>query len=507
MREIREILCLKFESNLSNRVIARSIGYSKDLVNAVLGRIQALELTWPLSDELDDASLEAMIYPPLQPKIARPEPDWNYIHRELKRKHVTLTLLWHEYKKEHPDGIMYSQFCDKYRQWHKVSNLSMPQRHKAGEKLFVDWAGDTVDVIDIKTGEVRKASLFVAVLGGSSYAFAEAFLSQNLACWIKAHLQAFRYFKGTPEILVPDNPKTAVDKPCFFEPVLNRSYQEMAAHYATAIVPARVRKPKDKPKVENAVLNLERFILAALRNQKFFSLSELNEAIQQKLQEFNHKPFQKMEGSRYSNYLEIDLPALRLLPQREYELADWKSAKVHVDYHVEFDGNLYSVPYSHVGQKVDVRATLSCIEIFHKNIRIAGHARSYSKKRAYVTNPEHAPAKYRSLMQWNPDRFIRWAAQTGPNTANLVEKLLESKAHVEQGYRACLGILNLAKNYPAERMENASKRALASRAISYYSLKSILEKGLDKVDIQNKVRELPLRHSNIRGAEYYSEGR
>ena len=214
-----------------------------------------------------------------------------------------------------------------------------------------------------------------------------------------------------------------------------------------------------------------------------------------------------MEGSRYSNYLEIDLPALRPLPQREYELADWKSAKVHVDYHVEFDGNLYSVPYSHVGQKVDVRATLSCIEIFHKNLRIAGHARSYSKKRIYVTNPEHAPAKYRSLMQWNPDRFIRWAAQTGPNTANLVEKLLESKAHVEQGYRACLGILNLAKNYPAERMENAAKRALASRAISYYSLKSILEKGLDKVDIQNKVRELPLRHSNIRGAEYYSEGR
>jgi transposase len=505
MRKIREILRLKNENGLSNRKIAESIGCSKDSVNVIIGRVQAIGLTWPLSADMNDEVLEEMIYPSIQPKSIRPEPDWNYIHRELKRKHVTLMLLWHEYKRDYPDGLMYSQFCEKYRQWHKLSTLTMPQRHKAGEKLFLDWAGDTVDIIDIATGKVLKAFVFVAALGASNYAFAEAFLSQNLPCWIQANIHALHHFKGCPEILVPDNTKTAVDKPCFYEPVLNRSYQEMAAYYGIAVVPARIRKPKDKSKVENAVLNVERFILAALRNQKYFSLSELNESIFQRLHEFNHKPFQKMEGSRYTHYMETDLPSLRPLPQVDYELAEWKTATLHVDYHVEFGGNLYSAPYQYVGQKVDIRAGSACIEIFHKGVRIAGHPRSYSLKRTYVTNPEHVPAKHRHLMQWNPERFIRWASQTGPYTSALVEKLLESKAHVEQGYRACLGILRLTKNYPAERMENAAKRALASHAISYYSVKSILEKGLDKLDAQNNVRELPLQHANIRGAEYYNE--
>lgn len=504
MRNIREILRLKHENNLSNRQIAKSIGCSKDAVSIIVGRAQAMGLSWPISDDLNDARLEEIIYPSIQPKSIRPEPDWNYIHREMKRKHVTLTILWHEYKQDHPDGLMYSHFCEKYRQWLKVSQVIMPQHHKAGEKLFVDWAGDTVDIIDRQTGEVCKAYLFVAALGASSYAFAEAFISQDLPAWILAHVHCLRYLKGAPEILVPDNLKTGVNKPCFFEPDLNRSYQEMATHYGTAIVPARVRKPKDKAKVENAVLNVERFILAALRNQKFFSLFELNEAIRIKLHEFNNKPFQKMEGSRYSHYLEIDRPALRSLPKTDYELAEWKTATLHVDYHVEYNGNLYSAPYQYVGQKVDIRATSSTIEIFHKGVRIAGHPRTYSKKRNYVTNPEHVPAKHRYLMQWNPERFIRWAAQTGPYTGQLVEKLLESKVHVEQGYRACLGILRLAKNYPVERVEKAAKRALDSRAVSYYSVKSILEKGLDKLEPLDNVRNFPLHHANIRGAQYYN---
>lgn len=487
MRNIREIFRLKHEYGLSNRQIAKSIGCSKDAVSIVIGRGQATGLTWPLPEDLDDIRLEELIYPSVQPKSIRPEPDWNYVHRELKRKHVTLTILWHEYKQGHPNGLMYSQFCDKYRQWLKVSQVSMPQQHKAGEKLFVDWAGDTVDIIDRQTGELRKANIFVATLGASSYAFAEAFFSQCLSDWIAAHIHCLRFLKGAPEILVPDNLKTGVDKPCFFEPVLNRTYQEMAAHYGIAIVPARVRKPKDKSKVENAVLNVERFILAALRNQRFFSLFELNEAI------------------GYSHYLEIDLPALRPLPVIEYQSAEWKTATLHIDYHVEYDGNFYSAPYQYTGKKVDIRATGSTIEIFHKGVRIAGHPRTYSKKRNYVTHPEHVPAKHKYLTQWNPQRFIRWAAQTGPYTAQLVEKILEGKAHVEQGYRACLGILRLTKNYPVERMENATKRALDTKAVSYYSVKSILEKGLDKLEPLDNVRNFPLFHPNIRGAEYYNE--
>ncbi len=505
MRNIREILRLKHENGLSNRMIAKSIGCSRDSVATVLGRAEAIGLKWPLPSDMTDKQLEGLIYPPPKQKTNRPEPDMEWIHKELhKGKHVTLMLLWLEYKKDHPEGIMYSQFCDKYRQWLKKANISMPQVHKAGEKTFVDWVGDTFDIIDIETGEIKKAYVFVAVLGASSYCYAEAFLSQDLSSWITGHVNAFNFFSGVTEIIVPDNLKTGVDKPCFYEPTINRTYQEMAAHYGMVIIPARVRKPKDKPKVESAVLNVERWIMAALRNHKFFSLTELNYVIKEKLHELNHRPFQKKDGCRYSMYVELDLPALKPLPTTDYEYAEWKKTAVHVDYHVEFDRNFYSVPYLYAGQKVDLRTTAVFVEIFHKGARIAGHPRHYGKSRTYVTNPEHVPAKHRFLMEWNPDRFVRWASEIGPHTAQLVEKILQAKPHVEQGYRACLGVIRLSKAYPRERMEKAALRALNANAISYYSLKSILDKGLDRLESQGKVREIPIRHANIRGPEYYS---
>ncbi len=504
MRNIREILRLKYEHELSNRMIAKSIGCSRDSIATILGRAEEIELKWPLPPDMTDKQLDGLIYPRPKPKTVRPEPDMEWINKELHRsKHVTLMLLWLEYKKDYPEGIMYSQFCDKYRHWVKKTNITMPQVHNAGEKSFVDWAGDTFEIIDIETGEIKKAYVFIAALGASSYCYAEAFFSQDLSAWITGHVNSFNFFCGVTEIIVPDNLKTGVDKPCFFEPSINRTYQEMAAHYGTVIIPARVRKPKDKSIVESAVLNVKRWIMAALRNHKFFSLNELNYVIKEKLHELNNRPFQKKEGSRYSMYAELDLPALKALPMVDYEYAEWKKAAVHVDYHIEFDRNFYSVPYHCAGQKVYLRTTAVFVEVFHKGTRIAGHPRRYGKGRAYVTNPDHVPAKHRFLMEWNPERFIRWASEIGPNTAVQVEKILQSKPHVEQGYRACLGVIRLGKTYPKERMEKAALRALNANAISYYSLKSIMDKGLDRLEPQEKVREIPIRHANIRGPEYY----
>ena len=506
MRKIKEILRLKWEANLSARKIASSCSISHHTVAKILKAAEDAGVNWPLPEELDDAALENLLYPEQNKgMISRPEPDPEYVHRELKRKHVTLMLLWCEYKQAHPDGLMYSQFCERYRQWRGSLDISMHQNHKAGEKLFVDWAGGTFPIVDRETGAISKAYLFLATLGASSYSYAEGFLSQDLPQWIAANIHAFYHFQGVTEIIVPDNLKTGVSKPNYYEPDINPTYQNMAEYFGTAIIPARVRRPDDKGKVEKGVQDAERWVLAALRNHTFFSLSEFNRAVMTKMAELNDKPFQKMDGSRRSLFEAIDRPALKPLPSQPYELAEWTKARVNVDCHVQgSDNNFYSVPYQLIKQVVELKVTASMMEIIFKGKRVALHRRALGKY-LYVTEPSHLPKSHQQYLEWTPERIINWAGTVGPSTAALVTEIMSSKAHVEQGYRACLGVMRLAKSYPVERMEAAAKRALACRAISYKSFKSILEKGLDQTKLPAPAPGVIIKHENIRGSAYYQQ--
>lgn len=507
MPRVREILRLHAEMGLSGRAIARSLGISPSTVTSVLGRVKAAGLSWPLPSEFDDdALLEARLFPsPSGRPTSIHEPDWSQIHKELRRKGVTLLLLWVEYKAAHPDGLQYSRFCERYRQWTKTLNLSMRQEHRAGEKMFVDYAGSTIGVVDRDTGEVRQAQVFVAVLGASGYAYAEAQWSQDLGSFIGGHVRAFEFFGGVPELVVPDNLKAGVRHADRYEPGLNRTYAEMASHYGCAVLPARPRRPKDKAKAEVSVLLVERWILAVLRKRTFFSLAEVNEAIRELLVKLNEKPFQKLEGSRKSLFETLDKPALRPLPPRPYEFAVWQTARVNIDYHIAVHGIYYSVPYTLVGQQLDVRITQNVVEAFYRGRRVASHARVF-RKGQYVTEPLHRPKAHQAHAEWTPSKLIAWAESVGPSTGIFVTKLLESKRHPEQGYRACLGLLHLAKQYSNERLEAAALRAVTIGAISYRSVKSILDKGLDHLALPSSESQAPPAptHENLRGAGYYS---
>ena len=507
MRKIKEVLRLFHEAQLSRRQIARSLSISRDTVGSTLRRAQAAGITWPLPEGLSEEEIEERLYPPpetLSP-ADRPEPDWAHIHRELRRKGVTLQLLWQEYKMARPDGFQYSWFCERYRAWKGQIDLVMRQQHRAGEKLFVDYAGQTVDLVDPETGETIQAQIFVAVLGASNYTYAEATRSQALPDWISSHQRAFAFFGGVPAIVVPDNLKSGVTNPHRYEPDVNRTYADLAEHYGVAVLPARPGKPKDKAKVETGVQIVERQILARLRDRTFFSLSELNEAIGDLLDELNDRPFQKMEGSRRTAFEGIDRPALRPLPPEPYVFALWKKARVHVDYHVEVEGHYYSVPYKHAREQVDVRLTETTMEVFLKGRRIASHRRSLRKGR-HTTLPEHMPPSHRKYAEWTPERIIRWAAKTGPSTAELARRIIDSRTHPQQGYRSCLGILRLGKAYGPERLEAAARRALAIGAKSYRSVESILTSGLDMQPLPEEVQgsKAPIQHENIRGAHYYT---
>jgi transposase len=382
----------------------------------------------------------------------------------------------------------------------------MHQDHKAGEKLFVDWAGDTFPIVDRETGEVSKAYLFLATMGASSYSYAEGFLSQDLPQWITANVHAFEHFQGVTEIVVPDNLKTGVSKPNYYEPDINPTYQSMAEYFGTVIIPARVRKSNDKALVEKGVQDAERWVLAALRNHTFFSLAEFNRAVMNKMAELNDKPFQKMDGTRRVLFETIDHPALKPLPAQPYELAEWTKARVNVDCHVQCpDTNFYSVPYQLIKQVVELKVTASMVEIVFKGQRVALHQRAPGKY-VYVTEPSHLPKHHQKYLEWTPERIINWAGAVGPNTAALVTEIMNSKAHVEQGYRACLGVMRLAKSYPKERMESAAKRALSYKAVSYKSFKSILERGLDQAGLPAPSPEVIIHHENIRGSAYYQQG-
>ena len=504
MRKTREILRLRWGLGLAGRRVAVSCNVSPSTVYDTTARATRAGLSWPLPEEMDDEALEALLYPGPHHTKRRPAPDFAAMYRQLKQKGVTLQLLWLEYRERYPDdGYSHTQFCERYRQWRKKLSVTMRQSHRAGEKLFVDYAGQTIGVTDPTTGEMTLYQVFVAVLGASNYTFVEVHESQNLRSWIGGHARAFEYFGGVTEVTVPDNLKAGVTKPCFYEPDVNPTYQEMAEHYGTVVIPARVRKPRDKAKAENAVLQVERWVLAPLRKQTFHSVGELRAAIAERREWLNHRPLSKLDGTRRSLFEEIDKPALKSLPATRYTPSEWKpNVGVNIDYHVDFDRHYYSVPYTLAGKRVDVRATSTTVECFHKGRRIASHLRSYQRGR-HTTKPEHMPAAHRRHAEWSPSRMIRWATTIGPNAAKLVETILESRPHPEQGYRSCLGIIRLGKKYGNDRLEAACARARAIRSHSYRSVASILKTGLDSQPLTAPTEQPPIVHANIRGADTY----
>lgn len=507
MRKIVEVLRLKSDHQMSNRQIAKSCSLSHSTVRDYLDRTRLAGLAWPLDPALDNATLEGMLFPHNAPLFSaeRGMPPMEYLFKELKRKGVTLQLLWYEYKQANPEGYHYSQFCHRYREWVSKLDVTLRQEHRAGEKLFVDYAGQTIPIIDLATGEEIPAQIFIAALGCSNYTFAEASLAQDLPSWIRSHVHAFEFFGGVPGILVPDNLKSGVTHPCRYEPDINPTYQDLAQHYGTTVIPARPGHAKDKAKVESAVLVAERWILAALRNHSFFRLTELNHCISQKLQELNSRKFQKLDTTRKAMFDSLDKPALKALPCTPYEYAEWKKARVNIDYHVEVDRRYYSVPYQLVKEQVDIRLTATTVEILFKNKRVASHPRIH-RQGGFTTLHEHMPKSHQKYLEWTPSRIIQWAEQQGgPMTKKLITAVLDSRPHPEQGFRSCLGIMRIGKHYSPDRLEAACARALTIKAYSYKSVESILKNGLDQLPLPFEAKEhhQPQTHPNIRGKHYY----
>jgi transposase len=512
MRKIEEILRLKHGVRLTHREIAQSCGVSAATVSEYVSRAKAAGLGWPLPEGLNGEELEERLFPDYAAaaggysgrKIA--QPDWAAIHQELRRKSVTLSLLWVEYRQAHPDGYGYSQFCHRYRQWAKQLNPTMRQKHRAGEKLFIDYAGQTIPVVDPETGEVGQAQIFVAVLGASSYTYAEAHTSQSLPNWIGGHVRALAFLGGVPEVLVPDNLKAGVKCPHLYEPDINPTYQEFAQHYGVAVVPTRTRKPKDKAKAEVAVQVVERWILARLRDRTFFSLAELNQAIGELLEELNERPMRHLEKSRQALFTELDQPELAPLPAHPYEFAHWKKVRVDIDYHVAFDKHHYSVPHTLIGKEVEVRTTEKTIEIFYHRQRQASHSRVDAPGR-YSTHREHMPPAHQAVDDWSPEYFLRRAEEIGPQTRQLIAAVLDGQRHPQQAYRTCLGILGLVKHYGPPRLEAACRRALAVGIRSYKGIHNILKNKLDQLEVEQPPVGGPLdplaAHANIRGKSYY----
>src|SRR6516225_6490565 len=506
MRRIREILRLKYEAGATERAIARSIGVARSTVALTLERVAAVRLGWPLPVTLTDRVLEAKLYASAgrpQGSRGKTEPDWTHVHRELRRPGVTRMLLWEEYRQAEPDGYGYSRWCELYRAWEGRLSPTMRQVHPAGERMFVDYAGQTVELIDGRSGEIRQAQIFVAVMGASSYTYAEASWTQSLPDWIGSHVRALVFMGGVPAQLVPDNPKVGVDRANWYEPGLNRTYLDLATHYRTAILPTRARKPRDKAKVEVAVLVVERWILARLRNRRFFSLTELNQAIAELVADLNARPMRKLGVSRRDLFFELDRPALKELPAEPYQYAEWRVRRVGLDYHVDIDGHYYSVPHRLIREQLDARITERTIELFCKGERVAVHMRGIGRGR-HTTIAEHMPSAHRRYAEWTIERIHIDAAAIGPNTAKLVALILESRPHPEQGYRACIGILRLARQYGADRLEAACDRGLDIGACSYGSIQSILKHGLDRRPPRPAAQgELLPDHPNIRGPRYY----
>jgi len=510
MRKIKEIIRLKFGVGLSLRAIQQSLNVSYGTVSNYIRRAEQAGLGWPLPPDIDERTLGRLLFPSAgsQGHQGFAELDYVSIYQELKSPLVTKFLLWQEYREHHPeDGYSYAQYCHRYLAWQQVQKPSMRQQHKAGEKLFIDYCGPTMDIVNPDTGEVRTAQLFVATWGASNYTYAEATWSQNQADFINAHVRAFEFFKGTPKIVVPDNLKSGVIKTHRYEPDINPAYQQMAEHYQVAIIPARPYRPKDKSKVEGAVLVVERWIMARLRHQTFFTLASLNQAIDLLLADLNDRPFKKLPGSRRSQFEQLDQPLLQPLPKHRYEYQHIKKARVHIDYHIDYEHHYYSVPYTLLKQEVEVHANAQSVVIYHQGARVAIHARSY-RKGGHSTLPEHRPKAHQAMAEWSPKRFLGWAASIGSETRAVVEHILQEKRHPEQSYRRILALLSNAKKFSPERLNRACGRALLINSPTRTSVESILKQGLDQSDLADakmaQQTELGLDdHENIRGESYY----
>lgn len=506
MRKIREVIRLRHGLKASAREIALAVNIARSTVAEYLYRSEAVGLTWPLPEDLSDEGLERLLFPPVEIASPRPLPDWSKVQKDLSKKGVTLLLLWHEYKDRFPKGYGYSRFALLYREWLAKTDLRMRQHHRAGERLFVDFVGLMMPVTDPSTGEVRTAQVFASAMGASQRIFAKAYDAQSLENWLAANADAFEFYGALPEILVPDNLKSGVTSADRFEPVLNQAFAEFARHYGVAVLPARPKKPRDKAKVENAVQQVERWVLAPLRDRTFFSLDELNREIAVKLDELDVRLMKGPNASRRELFDELDRPAMRTLEMPRYQFAKWKRAKVAPDYCVEYEGHRYSVPYTLVGRHVELRVNLNVVEIFMDSLRVCGHPRSFSR-RGTTIEKLHMPIAHREHAEWTPERLESWAGQSGPSTREFVRKMMAANLHPEQAFRACMGVISLAKTYSPERLEAACARAIRYGARGYRNIKTILEKGLDKEEaaIQPQLIEAGA-HANVRGPEYYAEG-
>lgn len=509
MRKLYEIYRMRFDHELSLRQISRSVRVSVGTVSNYIQAFQSSTLDWPLPDDFSETSLVQALFPEaaLPNRKGLMDPDWGEVHQELKRKGVTKQTLWEEYCQTFTlNAYSYAQYCHRYNQWRGCQKRSMRQHHRAGEKLFVDYAGPTVPIVNPDTGEiVHKAQVFVAVMGASNYTFAEATLSQKSEDWLGSHVRAFEFLGGVPEVIVPDNLKSGVTKACRYEPELNPAYQHLANHYQVVVIPARPYKPKDKAKAEAGVQLVERWILAKLRHDTFFTLAELNSRIRELLIALNLRPFKQLPGTRRSTFEQLDEPALRPLPKQAFVFAEYTKARVNIDYHIAWKGHYYSVPHQLVKQEVDIQVTEHCITIIAKGKTIASHALKHTA--GFTTLAAHMPERHRKHQEWNPERLLNWAKELGPDVHWITQYMLESREHPEQAYRACLGLLNLKRDYGAERLNNACIHARHIKGYRLKNIRAILTSGKDLQPIEAEVKQTTLalhdNHENVRGADSF----
>lgn len=507
LRRIREILRLHHELEYSDREIARAYKMSHTTVSKICTAVHEAGYTWPLSDEVDNNLLQQICYPRKSHSMSKhPQPNWEGIWKQMQRKGMTLRLQWLRYKDKHSDGYQYSQFCEYYNRWCKKKNVSMHQEHRAGVNTEVDYAGSTLPLTDPLTGVVKQVPVFVSALGVSGLLYAEATLSMKLPDWIGSHMRMFEFYGGATEILIPDNPKTGVKRPCRYDPDIQRTYENMVRHYGAVVIPARVRKPKDKPQAERGVQEVLRWIIVLLQEREFFTLEEMNESIFDELEKINNKPFTVREGSRRSVFEDLDKPLLRPLPSEHFTFEEWKKVKVHIDYHVQIDYNKYSVPYVLAGQKLTARITGATVELFNGEKRVASHMRELTGRNRYSTHVKHMPENHVKHLKMTPDKIMRWAVRVGSHASEMAETILKRREHPAQGYRVILGIMGLSRKYGEERLEKACGMALRINSLRLKDVKLILQKELDlnQFDGEDKEDE-PIMHKNIRGEEFYAK--
>jgi transposase len=509
MRKLKEIARLRFEAKRSYNEIAAAAGVARSTVQLAVARMQANGLAWPWPESEDEASVEARLYGRAftgdawraTKAGAAPLPDFAAMRAELARKGVTRRLLWREYREREPQGLEYSQFCELYRRWSKTQDVVMRFEHAPGDKLFVDYAGQTIGITDRQTGVVSPAQVFVAALGHSAYTYAEAVATQQVGDWIASHVRTFEQLGGVPQAIVLDNLKAGVTRAHRYEPDVNPSYQDFAAHYGVAVLPARVMSPRDKATVESAVLVVERWVLAPLRDQVFFSIAEANAAIAPLLANLNRAPFQKREASRETIFCEHERATLRALPERPYQYGRWSKAKVHLDYHLEHERRYYSVPYALVGKTVDVRASDVAIEVYYRGERVAAHLRGL-RKGQFTTDAAHRPEGHRRAIELNHERLLREAEAIGEATASVIRAQAHRRVHRDQTLRSSLGIVRLARDHGAARLEAACAQAVALQSFSYRSIVNLLASPPRAIA---PAADPPIEHANVRGARYFVE--